>query len=154
MSNETISWQAPEFRHYPKNLGWFVTLIAVVTLVIVFFIIFNDIFAAVTSALLGGFIIFFARQKPGIVTVELTNKEVKFGNIHYPYKQIKYFWLVNTRHHKTLNFHTATYVNNTIVIELEAQDPDEVRNFLLPHIPEHHQTDATFAQRVSHRLKF
>jgi hypothetical protein len=152
--NQTISWQAPEFRHYPKNLGWYITLIAVAVLIVGFFVIEKDLFAAATTALLAGFVIFFSRQKPTLVTIELSNKAIKFGNLSCPYKQLKYFWIVNSEHHKTLNFSTSTYVNNTIILELEDQDPDEIREFLLQHLPEHHETEATFAQKVSHKLKF
>ena len=152
---QTIIWETPEFKHYPKNTGWYITLFSVSILVIGFFIIFQkDYFAAVTCALLTGFIVYFGRQRPTLVLVELTHENLRFGNILYPYKQLKSFWVVTTPHHQTLNFIATTLVNNTIIIELEGQDPQEIRNFLLTYLEEHHETEPTFTQRISHKLNF
>jgi hypothetical protein len=154
MAPQSIFWQTTEFRHYPKNIGWYITLACVGVLLIGFFILEKDIFGAVTTALLCGLVFFFASQKPNEVTVELTNKALKFGLITYPYKQLKSFWIVNTKHHNTVNFTASTYVNNTVVVQLEDEDPDEVREFLLQYLPEHHETEPTFSQKISHKLKF
>lgn len=152
--NKTFSWQAPEFRYYEKNSAWYVTLMAVCVLIIGFFAIEGDWFAAITIFILAGCVVFFSTQRPEIVEVELNSKSLHFANIAFPYKQLKHFWIVNNQNHKTLNFETSTVLNNTIVVELMDQDEDEIRNFLLQFIPEHHETTETFAQKISHRLKF
>ena len=152
--NQTISWSAPEFRHYEKNTGWYITFGAIAVLLVLFFIIQDDIFAAVSIAIIAIFVYFFSLQKPQIVQIELTSKALRYGNISFPYKQLKYFWIVNSEHHKTLNLVSSTVINNTIIVELMDQDEDEIRQFLLQHVPEHHETTATFAQKVSHHLKF
>ena len=153
--NKNISWQAPEFRHYPKNAGWYITLISVAVLTVAFFIIVeSDIFAAVSIGLIAVLIVLFSRQKPQLVNVELNNKGVKFDNLFYPYKQLKYFWVVNNPRHKTINFHTTAFLNNTLILELENQNPEETREFLLQYLPEHHETDETAIQRIMHKVKF
>ena len=149
-----ITWEAPEYPHYEKNIGWYVTLFAVSLLIVAYFAFHDDYFAAVTTAILAGFVFYFARQRPRQVLIELTHQSIKFGRITYPYKQLKYFWIVNTPHHKTVNFGGTTYLNNTIILELVDQDPDEIRAFLLQYLPEHTETEATLAQRISHRLRF
>lgn len=149
-----ISWQAPEFRHYEKTQGWFVTLVSVTVLLVGFFLIQGDAFAAVTMGILGLLVLFFAKQKPLIVEIELSDKGVKFGNILFPYKQLKYFWVVANERHRTVNFHTNTLVNNTIILELEGQDPEDVRIFLLQYLPEHSEINETSVQRLMHILKF
>jgi len=156
MSNPslTISWSAPEFRYYEKNIGWYVSLVAIALLLVVFFIFEKDIFAAVSLAILSVFVGLFSMQKPRVIDIELTSKGVKFGNIEFPYKQIKYFWIVNTEHHKTLNLEASTVINHTVIIELLDQDEEQIRQYLLRHLSEHHSTRETFAQRVSHKLKF
>ncbi|MBI5530285.1 MAG: hypothetical protein HY918_02175 [Candidatus Doudnabacteria bacterium] len=153
--NQTISWTAAEFRHYPKSAGWYVTLISVAILVIAFFIIVeSDIFAAITLGIIAVLVIFFSLQTPKIVNIELNDKGVKFDNLFFPYKQMKYFWVVNNDRHRTVNFHTTALINNTVILELENQDGDQVRNLLLKYLPEHHETDETPIQRLMHKLKF
>ncbi len=153
--NKTLTWEAPEFKHYEKNLGWYTTLIAIAILVVGFFVITGDYFAAVTMAIITGMIIFFSRQKPGLVEVEINNKHIKFGNLIFLFKHLKSFWVVSNEKHKTLNIETSTLLNNLLVIELENQDPEEVRQLLLNHLPEHpEKIHETFAQRVIHFFKF
>src|SRR3989344_982825 len=156
MSNKnTISWQAPEFKHYEKNAGWYITLIAIAVLIVGFFVILQrDYFAGITIAILTAAIVYFSRQKPEIVEIHLTNKGVHHGPIHIPYKQIKHFWVVDHEHHRTVNFETSTYLNRLMVVELEDQDPVEVREFLLAYFPEHEDTEPTVTQRLIHWLKF
>ncbi len=152
--NQNVVWQALEYKHYEKNPGWYIALISISILVTGFFIIQKDIFAAITMVILTFFIIVFSRHTPKVVTIELNHKGIKFDNIFYPYKQIKYFWIVNNQNHKTVNFHTNTYINNTVILELEQQDPDVVRDHLLMYLPEHEQTHETMAQKIMHKLKF
>ena len=154
-NQNSISWQAPEFKHYKKNAGWYVTLISITILIIGFFVIIQkDYFAAITIAILAVMIIYFSRQKPQIIEIHLTNKDVHQGNLHIPYKQIKHFWIVNKEPHKTLNFETSAYMNRLMVVELDEQDPDEIREFLLDFLPEHEDTEPTMTQRVIHWFKF
>ena len=150
----TLSWTTTEFRHYPKNFGWYVSLVAIALLLIVFFVIEKDIFAAVTMGILAVLVGLFSLQKPREITVELTDSGVNFGNIFFPYKQLKYFWIVNNQNHRTLNLEASTVINHTIIIELLDGDDRPIRDFLLRHLQEHAQTRETFAQRVSHKLKF
>ena len=155
MAQQNIVWQAHEFKHYPKNLGWYVTLVCVFVLMAAFFVIVEkDIFAAVCLVLICFFIIIFSRKLPELVEIELNEHGIRFGNLTYPYKQLKYFWVVNNDRHKTINFHTSALINNVVILELEEQNPVEVRNYLLKFLPEHDQIHETAAQSIMHRFKF
>jgi hypothetical protein len=149
-----INWEAPEFKHYEKGAGWYVTLLALAILVVSFFIFQKDIFGAVCVAMLSVLIILFSRHKPKDVKVELNEKGVHFGNLFYPYKQIKHFWIVNNDCHKTLNLETTAYLNNMVILELNGQNHELIRNFLVQFLLEHERTTETFVQRAMHRLKF
>ncbi len=151
---QKISWHAPEYRHYEKNAGWYVTLISIVILIIGFFLVQKDAFAAITTGLLGVLVVVFSRQKPEIVPVELDHKALKMGKIEIPYKQIKHFWVVHNEKHKTVNLETTTLVNNMVILELEDQDPEQIRQFLSRYLPEHPETEPTPIQRITHWLKF
>lgn len=156
MSNEKIlSWEASEFKHYHKSTGWYLVLGCITLLAIVFFVVIeSDIFAAVSMAMIAILIVIFSRQTPLRVEIELNEKGIKFGTLFYPYKQLKYFWVVHNPRHQTVNFETTALVNNMVILELEGQDPDVARNFLLKHLPEHSEIDETFGQKVMHKLKF
>jgi hypothetical protein len=149
-----LSWQAPEFRHYEKNIGWYVTLFAIAILIIGYELFQQDFFGALTIGILTFFVLLFGRQRPQVVTIELTAKAVKIEDFYIPYKSIRHFWIVNNSSHKTLNIETTAYLNRFFLLELEDQDPEAVRELLLQVLPEHSSTEETFSQRLRHRLKF
>ena len=130
--NQKIIWQAPEFRHYPKGYGWYFAL------------------GAISVMIVG----YFAKQQPQVVEIEITNKGIRYGAIIFPYKQIKHFWIVSNERHRTLNIHTTAWLNNMIILQLEDQNPEIVREYLINYLPEHTETEETTAQRLMHRLKF
>jgi hypothetical protein len=153
--NKTISWEAHEFRHYPKNAGWYVGLVIITVLTIAFFVIYeHDIFAAVSLGIIAILIFLFSRQTPNRVEIELNSKGVRFDKLFYPYQQLKYFWVVKAEHHKTINLHTSALVNNIVILELEDQDPEAARQYLLQYLPEHPETEPTPVQKIMHKFKF
>jgi hypothetical protein len=157
MSNENqnnISWEAWEFQNYEKSPAWYISITGIALLVVVFFAyVQSDIFAAVSIALIAILFIIFSAQKPQRVGIELNSKSVKIGNLSYPYKQIKYFWVVYNERHRTINFHTSAFVNNVLILELESQNPEQARNFLLKYLPEHSETEETPIQKIAHKFK-
>jgi hypothetical protein len=156
MSNEkTLTWEAPEFQYYPKTAGWYITLVILAILAITFFIIVeSDIFAGVCLALITLLIIFFSRQVPKSVQIELNDRGIKFGSLFYPYKQLKYFWVVHNNRHQTINFHTSALINNVVILELSDQDPEAAHKFLTQYLPEHSEIHETPMQAIMHKIKF
>lgn len=149
-----FSWQAPEFRHYPKNTAWYITLAIVAALIIGFMLLQRDIFGAVCTFIFALFILIFSRQEPKIIDIKLTSEAIHLSDTAIPYKTIKHFWIVYNDSHQTLNIETTTYLNRTLIVQLGDQDPVAIREALLQLAPEHTETEATLAQRLMHRLKF
>jgi len=149
-----LSWEASEFRHYPKNFAWYITMGVIVLLILVFEVLQKDFFGAISLGVIAIFIIIFAMHRPKQIKISLSSEGIHIERSFIPYAQMKYFWVVNNETHKTLNIETTAYINRTILVELENQDPDEVREVMLQEVPEHSSTEETFIQRLIHRLKF
>ena len=152
-NNHILKWEAPEFKHYHKNFGWYFTFWSVITLIVIYQIINKDVFGAFSVgfiAILGAILL---KQKPENVEIRLTNTGLHIDDIHIAYKNMRHFWVVNTEDHRTLNIETTAYLNNFLIIELEEQDPETIRNILLPVVPEHEMTTPTTTQRIMHLLK-
>jgi hypothetical protein len=153
-SNDAFAWQAPEFKHYEKNSGWYITLVAIAVLVVGFQIFQKDYFGALSLALIAAFIAGFANSKPKMVNIRINDKGIYIDSLFLPHKTIRHFWMVNNPDHKTLNLETTTYLNRTVILELMDEDSEEIRAFLVKYIPEHENTEATWSQRIRHRLRF
>jgi hypothetical protein len=149
-----LSWEAAEFRHYPKNFAWYITMGIIVLLIVAFELLQKDFFGAISLAVIAIFIIVFAMHRPAQIKISLSSEGVHIERSFVPYAQMKYFWIVDNEDHKTLNIETTAYINRTILVELGDQNSDEVREVMLQEVPEHSSTEETFVQRLIHRLKF
>jgi hypothetical protein len=149
-----FKWEAPEFRHYPKNPAWYITMFIIVGLLIAYQIILSDWFGAISLFILAIITAFFARQTPKRVEMEITDQGIHINGDLIPYNRIKHFWIVNDHEHKVLNIETTAYLNHQLAIELEDQDADEIREFLIDILPEHSETELTNVQKIAHRFKF
>lgn len=153
-NTNTVSWQAPEFRHYHKSTGWYVTLFIIAALMIAFFIFQQDYFGVACVAIIALLAGIFASQKPRTITITLTPTGISLENLHFPYKQLRSFWIVNNEKHRTVNFETSTVMNRHLVVELEDQNPETVHEYLLQFLPEHSETEETAIQRIMHKFRF
>lgn len=152
---ETIlEWQAPEFRHYPKNAAWFITFFIIVALIIAYEVFQHDWFGAIALAIIAIFFAIFAQHKPKIVNVAISTHGLHIDDTHIPYSRIRQFWVVDNDNHKTLNLETTAYLNHQLVIELSEQDSDEVQEILAQLLPENPENSETTIQRITHRFKF
>ncbi len=149
-----FEWEAPEFRHYPKNPAWYITFVIVVGLLIAYEIFAKDIFGAISLVFVALLAIYFARQTPKIIPMQISDLGIHINNDIIPYQRIKMFWIVDDGVHKTLNFETTAYLNHLLTVELEDMDADEIRDFLIDILPEHEEIIPTTAQKISHRFKF
>lgn len=152
---ETIlEWRAPEFRHYPKNAAWFITLGIIVGLLVTYEIIQRDWFGAISILIIAGLFAAFALHRPKEVTIKLTTHGLHIDDTNIPYNNIRQFWIVDNDNHKTLNIETTAYLNHQLSIELHEQDSEEVQEILLELLPEKEDSEETMVQRIAHRFKF
>jgi hypothetical protein len=149
-----IEWEAPEFRHYPKNAAWFITFGFIVMLIVAYQLFEHDWFGAISMVIIAILFAAFALHKPKIVKVSISTHGLHIEDTHIPYNRIKHFWILETENHKTLNLETTAYLNHLLSIELDNQDADEVQEILEEILPENPDTEQTVAQHISHRFKF
>jgi uncharacterized membrane protein YobD (UPF0266 family) len=152
--NIFFEWEAPEFKHYDKNLIWYILFGVIAAGLIVLAVTRGDYFGAATTLILGLLILYFTHRKPSVVPVKITNRGFHIDNLFIPYRYVKQFWIVEEDHHKTLNLETNTYLNHTVIIELHEQDAEPIRDFLANFLPEHEAPQPSFSQRIAHRFKF
>ncbi len=149
-----IEWEAPEFRHYPKNAAWFITLGLIVAMLITYEIFQDDWFGAISILLIATLFVAFALHRPKNILIQLSTVGIHIEDTHIPYTHIKQFWIVDNDNHKTLNIKTTAYLNHSIAIELNNQDADEVYEVLSELLPENTNVEETVTQRIAHKFKF
>ncbi len=132
-----LSWTAPEFIRYQRGIIWKI----VVALIAATFVVFGYFYDAWTFSLaVIVFVIVYAivnRKEPKEIKVVVSEIGIKAGFRTYPYSLIKDFCIVyEPPYASELHMRVSNDLAHEIVIQLWGQNPSELRNYLLKHIPE------------------
>ncbi|MBX4205196.1 MAG: hypothetical protein KW788_03370 [Candidatus Doudnabacteria bacterium] len=154
MENKKIIWTAQEFKVHKKPVVWYVAF-AIVAVGLIAYAIYNrNILTLLTFVLLVITGFFLAHQKPRQMQYELNTTGVVLGQITYPYRNIKKFWIIYTPENKSVNFETIAYINNQISMELGRQNPLVIKQFLKNYLQEDLNKEESFTDILARRIKF
>ena len=113
----------------------------------------RSIMTIVTFALMLAIVFVFANLPAKTITYKLTKTAITAGNVQYPYKIIKFFWLVYNPEVKALNIETSSYLNNKISFQLGDQDPIAVKMFLSQYLLEDLDREERLSDSLARKLK-
>src|SRR3989344_6048446 len=152
-TKKEISWDTLEFEHHEKGPRWYITLVIIGIAMLLYALWMRD----VTQFLILFIILFatylFARRKPRTITITLTGTGIEVGEVRYPFSRIKNFWFVyEPPHAKLLYLTTSDFLIADVPIELDKQDPNEIREFLIKYLPEDQEKKESFVDQLMRRL--
>ena len=151
---ETISWKAQSHQAPEHSPAWYLGF-GLVSLGLILFAIFtHSPLTLITFILIILVILVMSNQPARSVTYKLTKTGIAAGQIIYPYKVIKTFWIVyNPPKVKTLSFETSAYLNNKISVELNEQDPVIVKLYLSRYLIEDLDREESITDALARSLK-
>ncbi|MBI3952389.1 MAG: hypothetical protein HY336_00335 [Candidatus Doudnabacteria bacterium] len=153
--SDNISWQAQEFKEHDKPRSWFIIFGVVCLALIAYAVYQKSIITIITFGLLTALSAYFAVKKPKVLTHIITPNGIVVGDVVYPYKTIKTFWIVYAPPQvKTLNFETSAYINRFVTLELGSQDPLAVKMALKNYLIEDLDREESFSDSIARKLKF
>ena len=132
-----ISWIAPESMRHERGKTWKTVMGGLIVVLVLGGIVYNAItfsLAIITFA----FVYYLVRmENPKDMEVKISNVGIKVGGRKYSYGDIKAFWVIyEPPYLKTLNIKIQNNINCDVTIQLNDQNPAEVRDFLMEKIPE------------------
>jgi hypothetical protein len=146
---EIISWEAPEYIQHEKGWKWFfIAGFSVIALMISSLLVGNWTLALALIALSVVYVWqhFFT---PKHVKIIISGTGIKVGDKEYPYQNIDSFWIIyKPPHVKTLNLRSKSRFLPDISIQLNDQDPSEVREYLCSQIPELEGKEESFTDII------
>jgi len=150
-----LAWTAPEYLHQHKPLAWYIGAALTVLLLITWGYFSNNwtmvlaivVFAAVYTYL-------HHYHPPKNIPIEISEMGIRVGHIFHPYSHIQAFWIHYQYGLKTLNLRVHKQVFSDVVIQLEHQDPVEIRHYLVSQIPEWEGKTERVGEMVLRLLKF
>jgi hypothetical protein len=151
---ETLSWKAPSHIQHRRSSGWYLIFALVGLGLIAFSLYIQSITASITFFLVLMVLLIVNTQQSREVTNKITKTGIVSGEVVYPFKIIKRFWILyNPPEVKTLNFETTAYINNRVVIQIANQDPVVLKLVLSEYIPEDIEMEETVTESLARKLK-
>jgi hypothetical protein len=132
------SWIAPEYLQHPKSVRWWVTA-AIVWLIAIVIEAITGNWTMLLATAVFGLVYWFTHEMhpPRQTKVNLTDLGIKIGHRKFSYSQIEFFWIIyNPPEVKRLYLRLKERFLPDLVIELQDQDPQLIREFLEQHLPE------------------
>lgn len=157
MKNQNeISWTAPEYAHYPKSAGWYVTFFLIAALMFGTALFRRDVLMLLVLLVIFTIVFVMSRRTPGNVKITLNEQGLKINGLLYRYdSSLRSFWITyRAADIKTVNFESTSYLNREITVQLEDQNPLEIREFLLKYLPEDVEREESAVDKWLRFLRF
>ncbi|MEK7582957.1 MAG: hypothetical protein AAB483_00940 [Patescibacteria group bacterium] len=149
----TLVWTAPATyrRHGLRAPYVFAALLAVAAVLIAIFQ--QDVTTVILFALLAIMTVVHVRRPVPLVEIEVSPLRLNVGDHSYRYEQIKSFWVHYEPEYdiRELSLHLKKWHHPYVKIQIEDQDPVQIRAILLEFIPEE-EHEETFIHTLTRRL--
>jgi len=127
---DKISWETFEYLHTEKTNDWY-WIVAIVTISIaVISVILNNVIFAILIIISSFTLSLFASRRPDIVPVNIDHTGVTFGKTQYPFSSLESFWVETRDGYPRLLLKTQKIFMPFIVIHIEDEDPEMIREVL------------------------
>ncbi len=146
----TIRWEAHEHEHADKSADWFWALGIIVLSGAITALLFGNILFAILIVIGGATMGLLGSTPARVRRFALTPRGIMIDDSLYPYQMLAAFWV----QHPTadtpamLIVDANQFLSPHMIIPLDDNDPDLVREYLLDFLPEE-ELHEPFAQRLA-----
>ena len=132
-----LEWQTPEFIRHAKSKNWYLAAGILMLCLVAYALYTGSATMAIVFIVLAGVYTLTHNQEPKMIRIKITQLGIYVEDQFYPYNMINAFWLVyRPPFVQTLNLRLVGKTSNRLVIQLDRQNPVEVRALLAKEIPE------------------
>jgi len=130
-------WQGPEFEVYEKSDQWYAWAGIFLLVIVVYAMFTNGPIMAITFIMVGIVGYIQLQKDPRNVNFAITTEGIIADKDIYLFENVYSFWIFYDPHHtKIISLHTKASMLPFVHIPLQDEDPVQVREILLPYIPE------------------
>lgn len=149
-----LEWRAPEFINHQKSPRWFLTAGVLILLLVLYALYTQSATMAIVFIVLAGVYYLTHNQDPKIITIQITELGIHVDKSFYPYHMINSFWMVyQPPFVQTLNLRLGNKTFSKVVIQLDRQNPVELRKILSREIPEIEGQDESMGEIIARLLR-
>jgi hypothetical protein len=148
-----LSWKFPEFLNYQRGKTWYVIATVVGAGLVIWSLATLNYLFAIVVVMVGVIVVAQGRRQPHDVVVQISEDGITVAQSFYRYKDIKSFWIVyDPPLIKKLFIDFKSAVRPTLTIQLENENPVNVRRILTKYIDEDIEKDEEPASDSISRL--
>lgn len=149
-----FSWMAPEYLQYKKSRKWYLLAAFAFAVIFLWGFLSGSWTMVLALAVFGGVYEYIHRfHPPRSLRIVISELGIRVGEKFYPFSHIQAFWIIYHDGLKTLNFRIAKHFFADLVIQLQNQDPVEIRHYLVTQIPEWEGKNEQFTDTLLRVLK-
>lgn len=149
-----MSWQAPEYEQQRKPRSWYIASAVLALLLIGVSVYLRNYLLLIIVVMLGVVVILMDRKNPLILKIEMHERGIAIAEKFYPYSVLESFWIIYDPPLKTLNFRMKRNFFPFLAIQLEDQNPNELREILAKYLPENREiTEESPKERLTRIFK-
>ena len=150
-----ISWRAPEFVYYKKDVGWY-WLIAIIAILILAVSLWQKNFLfAVFIVLAAGTLITWGKRQPQQLTIELNDEGLMIGKEFHPKEKFSHFYLKKEEAAwDKLIMKTKSKISPYLIVPLPRQKFDSVKKYCLNFWTEMEEFNEPLVDQLGDFLKF
>jgi hypothetical protein len=156
MEKFEIIWEAPEYDHHEKGIGWYWMSIIIAVLFLAIAVWQKNYLFACFIIVAEVLVIIWANRPPNDREFTVNEKGVGIkGHKFYHYSAIQSFHGIEREYddHDELMFHLHGKIHPTLVIKVPKEHFHSVRKSLANHLPHIHKEES-FADVLSRYLRF
>jgi len=153
MDAPSLHWETHEYEDKKRNSDWFWAVGILTIGVAVTSVILNNVLFAIVVILASFGLLLYAARKPKVVDVVLDDKGVRVHDIFYPYHTLESFWVEDQENHPRILIKSQKLFMPYIHVPLGDPNLEEVRDYLISHIPEVFHSESIF-HKIIDRLGF
>lgn len=144
-------WQAPEYEVFERDKKWYIYITLALAFIIGYAIYTNGIVMAITFILIGVVGYIHINKEPRTLDFMITRAGVLAGREIYEFDNLLSFWIFYEPDGKrAISLHTKSHLVPYVYIPIHEEDPAELREILMEHVPEVKQDEGIMeiAERV------
>lgn len=150
---EPISWEASEYVHHTKGVGWYFGLGAVVTVLLVMAAVLHSWLGIGVFLVMGVAIAVYAQKPPRILTYQLDGLNVTIDGKSYPYSTFRSYGVLSDTEWHAIDLEPTQRFMPRLTVLFGDDDFDLIVDHLSLHLPRmDRQPDVI--ERISRYLRF
>jgi hypothetical protein len=154
MGEVLYDFETPEFIHHRRGDNWFIGLGIFVILGVILGIYDNSLSVILLSIMIGSVYTLTSNITPKIINIKFTTFGVLWKEKFFLYQDIEKFWILwEPNEVQTLHIWLGKGILKEVIIPIENQKIDDIRNVLGYYLPEEEKIKEPVSNIISRKFK-